>query len=145
MKLEYTTREQYDLLTRDSLLWKDVCPFCRSQDQIWRTIWKGRYWYILRNMFPYSGNEDHLLVIPYDHKVFSHELTSEELAELRDVYQFMREYFWAKNYFSTTRETFSNRSIEHLHMHFIPWKLQWKYLRKMLELQWFPIQEKLEI
>jgi hypothetical protein len=30
-------------------------------------------------------------------------------------------------------------------MHFIPGALQWKYLRKMLENQGFPIEENLDI
>jgi hypothetical protein len=37
-----------------------------------------------------------------------------------------------------------HRSIEHFHIHYIPGKLQWKYLRKMLEWQGFPIQEDLQ-
>ncbi|MEI6710855.1 MAG: hypothetical protein WCK88_00910 [bacterium] len=40
----------------------------------------------------------------------------------------------------------ANRSIEHLHIHFLPGKLQGMYLRKMLENQGFPIKEdKLEM
>jgi hypothetical protein len=38
----------------------------------------------------------------------------------------------------------ANRSVEHLHMHFLAGKLQWRYLRKMLENQWFPIKEDLK-
>jgi hypothetical protein len=30
-------------------------------------------------------------------------------------------------------------------MHFLVWKLQWKYLRKMLEKQGFPIKQELSL
>lgn len=140
-----STREQYDALTRDKLLGKDECPFCDSVSQAGHTVWKGKYWYILRNIFPYSGDGDHLMAVPYDHKAFSHELTADEIVELADIYAFMKSYYWEKQYFSCTRESFANRSIEHFHMHFIPGKLQWKFIRKMLELQWFPIHEELTI
>jgi diadenosine tetraphosphate (Ap4A) HIT family hydrolase len=38
-----------------------------------------------------------------------------------------------------------NRSVEHIHIHFIPGRLQWKYLRKMLENQGYPIHQELDI
>ena len=140
-----TTREEYDALTRDNALGKDVCPFCDRDSQSGHTVWKGKYWYILRNRFPYTWDEHHLMAVPYAHKRFSHELTPAEITELYDIYKFMKEYFGEKHYFSCTRESMSNRSIEHFHMHFIPWALQGKFVRKMLEWQGFPIQEKLEL
>ena len=73
------------------------------------------------------------MVIPFEHKKFSHEFSSEEMGELSDVYRFMKDYYGERDYFSATRETMANRSIEHYHMHFIPGKLQGKFLRKMLE------------
>jgi diadenosine tetraphosphate (Ap4A) HIT family hydrolase len=39
----------------------------------------------------------------------------------------------------------ANRSVEHFHIHFVPWKLQGKYLRKMLQNQGFPIVENLDL
>lgn len=139
------TREQYDALTRDKLLWKDECPFCDTQTQAGHTIWKGKHWYVLHNMFPYSGDTDHLMAVPFTHKTFSHELNGDELLELAEIYIFMKNFYGEKQYFSCTRETMANRSIEHLHMHFVPGKLQGKYIRKMLELQGFPIHEDLKI
>ena len=142
---DITTREQYDALTREKILGKDECPFCDSDGQSGHTLLKGKYWYILKNLFPYSGDSDHLMVVPYEHKEYAYELTEGELLELRMIYAYMKEYFKNKEYFSCTRETMGNRSIEHYHMHFIPGKLQGKYLRKMLELQWFPIEEHLTL
>lgn len=87
----------------------------------------------------------HILLLPKVHKKFSHELTAEELSELPKIYQFIKNFFWEENYFSFTRETFADwsRSVEHLHMHFLTWILKWKYIRKMLEKQWFPISQDL--
>lgn len=85
------------------------------------------------------------MAVPYIHKRFSHELDQDEIEELKEIYSFMKEYYGEKDYFSSTRETLANRSIEHYHMHFIPGKLQGKYLRKMLEGQGFPIHEELPI
>jgi diadenosine tetraphosphate (Ap4A) HIT family hydrolase len=64
------------------------------------------------------------MATPYEHKAFSHELGSDEIAELQDIYAFMKVYYGEKNYFSSTRETLANRSVEHYHMHFIPGALQ---------------------
>jgi diadenosine tetraphosphate (Ap4A) HIT family hydrolase len=85
------------------------------------------------------------MATPYEHKAFFHDLTSDEISELKDIHAFMKQYFGNKEYFSSTRETLANRSVEHYHMHFIPGQLQGAYLRKMLENQGFPIQEELDI
>jgi diadenosine tetraphosphate (Ap4A) HIT family hydrolase len=50
-----------------------------------------------------------------------------------------------QDYFSSTRETMGNRSIEHYHMHFLPGRLQGKFLRCMLEGQGFPITAEVQI
>jgi diadenosine tetraphosphate (Ap4A) HIT family hydrolase len=85
------------------------------------------------------------MAIPFEHKKFSYELTHDEIGELPEIYTFMKEYFGEIPYFSCTRETLSNRSVEHYHMHFIPGALQGKFLRKMLEGQGFPIHEDLPL
>jgi hypothetical protein len=72
-------------------------------------------------------------------------LSSEELQELKEVYKKVKYFFWEQTYFSCTRETKDYRSIEHYHTHFIPGKLKWKYLRKMLEEQGFPIKEDMKM
>ena len=140
-----TSRAEYDAHVQDRILGRDECPFCDTDGQSGHIVWKGKSWYILRNLFSYSGDTDHLMAVPYIHKRFSHELDQDEIEELKEIYSFMKEYYGEKDYFSSTRETLANRSIEHYHMHFIPGKLQGKYLRKMLEGQGFPIHEELPI
>ena len=129
----------------DGVTWRDGCPFCDVALQSGHTVWKGKYWYILYNLFPYSGDDQHLMAVPYAHRSFAHELDQDEVSELADVYAWMKNFYGERPYFSCTRETMDHRSIEHFHMHYIPGKLQWKYLRKMLEWQGFPIQEDLQI
>ncbi len=140
---EFKDRKDYDEKTRNKIFWKDECPLC---DLTWtrdNILWKGKHWYIIRNIFPYSGEHQHLMAVPYRHITFSHELDQEEIAEIRTIHLFMKGFYGNRDYFSCTRETMANRSIEHLHIHFIPGKLQGKFIRKMLELQGFPIEEDL--
>ncbi len=81
------------------------------------------------------------MAIPYRHHKFFTELSDEEILELKDIALFIKDFYGDGDYFSCLRETMGNRSVEHLHMHYLPWKLQWKYLRKMLMGQGFPIVE----
>lgn len=141
--IEVWTRNEYYSKKWKKVYWEDDCPFCKTEEQEWHTIWKWKYWYILHNLYPYTWDERHLMVVPYVHKKYYLELTDEEILDYKNACIFIREFYWDKNYFSCLRETMANKSIEHLHYHFISWKLQWKYLRKMLMDQWFPIIEDL--
>lgn len=141
------TREDYYKIrwNKHHTYWKDDCPFCKVEEQKWHTIWKWNNWYILHNLYSYTWNEMHIMAVPYRHVIYTSDLNDAELLELKDVYNFVKSFFWDKDYFSCTRETMTHRSIEHLHMQFIAWKLEWKYIRKMLQNQWFPIEQDLEV
>lgn len=119
-----TTRKEYDDLTREKILGRDECPFCDLEMNSEHIVWRGKYWYILRNLFPYSGTEKHVMVVPYEHKLFSRELSPEETLELMDIHRFLASFYGEEEYFSCTRESLSNRSVEHIHMHFIPGRLK---------------------
>lgn len=143
--MKILTREEYHAKKwNKKIYWKEDCPFCdiekNKQDEI---IWKWKFWNIIYNIGSYSWDKNHIMAVPKIHKMFFSELNEEEILELKKVHEFVKKYFWEKQYFSFTRETLANRSVEHLHMHFLVWKLQWKFLRKMLELQWFPIKQEL--
>lgn len=84
------------------------------------------------------------MAVTYSHKKYFLDLNDQEILELRQIHLFVKDFYKGNNYFSCLRETMANRSIEHLHMHFLPWKLQGKYLRNMLMNQWFPIEEYLD-
>ncbi len=140
------TREEYYKKKWDiDVYWKDNCPLCDMENQKSHIVWEWKYWYICLNMFPYSWDEKHLMVIPYEHKIYSVDLIDEELLEYKDVQKFMKNFYADEHYFSCTRESMGHRSIEHLHIHFVPWRLQWKYLRKMLQNQGYPIVQELDI
>lgn len=141
--MEFLTREKYHEKKWKKVYSEKDCPFCKVEEQSWHTIWKGKYWYILHNISPYSGNEKHIMAVPYKHLKVAWDLTKEYFSELKDVNIFVKNFFWVQEYFSFTRETMANRSAEHYHIHFLVWKLQWRYLRKMLENQGFPIKEDL--
>lgn len=139
------SRDEYRNFLWWKILWKDRCPFC-SENLDYNTLIKEfDFWRIFYNKFSYTGNSMHILLLPKEHKKFFHEINSEEFAELPKIYQFIKNFFWEENYFSFTRETFADwsRSVEHLHMHFLSGVLKWKYIRKMLEKQWFPISQDL--
>ncbi len=80
------------------------------------------------------------MALPKIHKKTSLELTGEEFLDLANVHRFMKEYFGEEEYFSFTRETMGLRSVEHLHIHFLVGKLHGSFLRKMLELQGYPVK-----
>lgn len=142
------TRAEY----HDQIGWwvmgKDDCPFCDTQATKNTLIHELKHWKIILNKFPYSWQENHLMAVPRRHFAFVWDMNLDEFWELKDVHAFMRDFFQEQkieNYFSATRETMGNRSVEHYHMHFIPGKLQGKYLRCMLENQGFPVKAEVQI
>lgn len=118
------TREEYHKIKPNKHFGKDNCPFCDIEANTGHIIWKGEYWYIIHNIYPYSGQKNHLMLVPFRHIVFSHELESEETTELAEGYKKIKEFYGDELYFSFTRETMANRSVEHLHIHFVPGRLQ---------------------
>lgn len=83
------------------------------------------------------------MAVPYEHLCYSTELRAEHWSELIEIQKVAKGFFGDDDYFSFTRETMGNRSAEHIHIHFLVGRLQGKYLRKMLQGQWYPIQEEL--
>ncbi|MGE4443794.1 MAG: hypothetical protein AB7E37_02250 [Candidatus Altimarinota bacterium] len=141
------SREEYHKLKGPGRYGKDNCPFCNvSQNN--SIIWEGKYWYILHCLSSYSGDHRHIMAVPIEHIQFSYELSKEHFEELGQVHTIVRDFFGKEEYFSFTRESMQNensRSVEHLHMHFLVGDLEGKFLRKMLELQGFPITQDLKI
>jgi diadenosine tetraphosphate (Ap4A) HIT family hydrolase len=137
--MSYISKEEYKILKYNELqdLWKNNCPFCRLESQRERVIWKWKFLYIIQAIAPYIQSHKHLMVIPYDHKKYTHELTIEEFWEMRDVELFMKSFYKEEEYFSFIRESMGKRSIEHVHYHFLPWVVRWSKIGEMLELQWY--------
>ena len=141
--MEFLTRQEYHQKKWKKIFGKEDCPFCYIKKN--EIYWKGNFWYLTFALTPYSWDERHLMAIPYEHIIYSYDLTLEHFQELLEVQKIVKDFFKEEDYFSFTRESLANRSIEHLHIHFLVWRLKWKFLRKMLELQWFPIKEDLNI
>ncbi len=146
--VQFGTRQEYYAFLGDREIFEaHDCPFCsreKFQDMI---IWEGKNWILLYNKYPYTGNDQHIMAIPHAHKEFFTEFTEEEVAELKQVHEEVKKYFWDKTYFSFCRETHGTitKTIKHYHMQFIGAEIQGKYLRKMLQNQWFPVEQELDI
>lgn len=77
----------------------------------------------------------HVMLVPRQHTRFSHEVREQEWSSIGEAYAFLEEFYGEDEYFSFTRESFSERSVEHLHTHFMSWDLTRKALEEMLEKQ----------
>lgn len=140
------SRQDYNkFLGNRELLEAHECPFCIAEEHQDMIIWEGKYWMMIYNKYPYTGNDQHIMAVPRAHKEFFVEFTEEEVAELKQVHEEVKKFFWDKTYFSFCRETHGTvtKSIKHYHMQFIGAELEGKYLRKMLHKQGFPIDQDL--
>ncbi|MBC7503389.1 hypothetical protein H7169_00245 [Candidatus Gracilibacteria bacterium] len=120
---------------------KEDCPFCIDLKTNERVLWKGYYWAIIYNLYPYTHGAKHLMLIPIRHACFSHEITNTEYSELHESYDFIEKFYNGDSYFSFTRESISERSVEHVHTHFISGQLKRKTLVEMLKAQGFETSE----
>ena len=123
------TREEWGKRPAD-LIGKIGCPLCDLEEQKPYILWKGDYWFIIINKYPYTQDRFHIMAAPIEHLEFSHELPEICYTEMKKVHDFVKKYFEWKEYFSFTRESFWDRSLTHLHMHFLPGKLS---PRKIME------------
>lgn len=141
------SRDEYHKIKWVWKYWKDNCPFCDIEKQESSIIWKWKKWFIIHTLASYSWDYRHIMAIPHQHVQYSYELTKEHFQELKEIQDFVKDFFKNHEYFSFTRESNgdNSRSVEHLHMHFLVWELEGKFLRKMLELQGFPIKQDLKI
>lgn len=118
---------------------KDNCPFCAEDfRETHEILFESKFWIIVFNKYPYFYEVwVNLLVFPKRHLEFTSELLLEELSDFLEVEKFAKKFYEEKNldYFSFVRQTKSNKSVEHLHYHYLPWKpssriIDWeKYLK----------------
>lgn len=129
------SREEYDTKWENKCTWKVNCPYCNIDTDLNTVLYESDYWKMFISLSSYTGNENHILAFPKEHKKYFSELSDEEILDLKNIHKFCDTYFWENNYFSATRETMANRSIEHYHQHFIQWKLQAEAIVNMLKNQ----------
>lgn len=116
------TREEYDK-RKIRYFTKENCPFCSDLEEANEVIFKTKFWKVVYNKYPYFWNKKWLLAFPKKHIKFTWELTPEIFWDFVEVQKFMKKFFDWEEYFSFIRESKWNRSVEHLHYHFLPWAL----------------------
>lgn len=118
--MEFKNREEY--LAKWKYKWEDNCPFCADDFHITnKIIYTTDYWIIFYNKYPYFSDDINLLVCPKKHREFTSELTKEEFWDYLEVEKFMKTFYEWNEYFSFIRQTWWNKSIEHLHYHYLTW------------------------
>jgi len=117
--MKFSSREEYD----KAKLYFDLsnCPFCTCLDKN-KIIFESKNWFVMPNENPYFGDKNGLMVIPKRHIEFTVDLKNEELVDFIEVEKFMKNYYKDKwEYFSFIRQSRSNKSVEHMHYHYILW------------------------
>ncbi len=97
------------------------CLFCTKIDKN-KIIFESKYWFVMHNEYPYFDDKNWFMAIPRRHIEFTSDLTKEEFADFLEVEKFMKDFFKDKwEYFSFIRQSKSNKSVEHLHYHYLAW------------------------
>lgn len=113
------------------LIWKDNCPFCiHDWEEKQYIIFETKYWSIRYNKYPYYWKEKHIMAIPLKHREYTYDLNKEELKDYKNIEIFIKKYYAGEEYFSIIRQSLWNRSIKHLHYHYLTWKISYK------EIEW---------
>lgn len=131
-----TDRQSYENSVKQ-IFTKDNCPFCDLDSQEDHIIWRGKYWYIQHNKYPYLWSKYHIMAIPYSHTTYSRDLSPEEYSEMPQVQKFIKDFYSDMDYFSFLRESLWNRSVEHMHYHFLPWVVKTDFVEWLLKNQGF--------
>lgn len=132
-------REIWDEIQPERL-WAEKCVFCEEYIEKEYVIFETTHWRVLHNKFPVLGLKEHIMAIPKKHIKFAYEIPSEVMAEYPKVEKFVADFFDGWSYFTFMRESLQNRSLEHIHYHFLPGKLNYKHLEYVLLDQGFTNQ-----
>lgn len=136
--MKFHSREEWEL-TQPEDQWAEKCSFCEQQS--WEAkeyiIWEGKYWFICHNKFPVLWLENQLMAIPKRHVKMAYELNNEEMIEYPTVEKFVYDFYAWGSYFTFMRESLQNRSLEHIHYHFLPGKISYNDLEYFLKKQGF--------
>ena len=126
--MKIRTREEYSK-RKIRYFTKENCPFCTDLENN-EIIFETEKWIVAHNKYPYFWDKKWLLAFPKRHIWLTIELNNEELIDLIEVEKFMVDFYKWNDYFSFIRQTKSNKSIEHIHYHYLPWTLSAK------EIEW---------
>jgi len=113
------TREEY-LKNKHYYTIKD-CPFCTKLVKNETILFETDLWIVKENDYPYNNIDKHLLVFPKRHIKKTSQINKKEWEDYYNIQQFMYNFFWNKEFFSFIRHTEGNKSVEHLHFHYLSW------------------------
>lgn len=135
MKLQ--SRNIWDKVQPEDL-GKSSCPFCMDKSEY--LIYETEYWKVLHNKYPVLWLKTQLMAIPKAHFKYAHEIPAEVMAEYPKVEKFIYDFYQGWSYFTFMRESIQNRSLEHIHYHFLPGKMNYRHLEYILLDQGFTQQ-----
>lgn len=118
--------------TQPKDLWKSQCAFCSEYIDLSYQIYETTHWRVLHNKFPVLWLKTQLLAIPKEHYTLAHEIPAEVMAEYPKIEKFVYQFYKWWPYFTFMRESLQNRSMEHIHYHFLPGKINYKHLEYVL-------------
>ena len=109
----------------EEIIKEGICPFC--EEHLRRTHaapveWRGKYWSITKNDYPYEGTTHHYLAITREHLTDIRELSDASSAELMRHFKKIAKLKKIKGGTVVMRFGDTNRTtatIEHLHAHII--------------------------
>ena len=127
--------------TQPEDLWKNKCKFCNEHIDLSYQIHETEHWRVLHNKFPVLWNAKHIMAIPKAHYKMAHEIPWDVMADYPNVEKYIYDFYWSGSYFTFMRESIQNRSLEHIHYHFLPGKINYKHLEYILKDQWFTQEE----
>jgi diadenosine tetraphosphate (Ap4A) HIT family hydrolase len=127
--------------TQPEDLWKHACKFCNEHIDTSYQIYETEHWRVIHNKFPVLGLKNQLMAIPKKHYKMAYEIPAEVMAEYPTIEKFVYDFYQWGSYFTFMRESIQNRSMEHIHYHFFPEKVNYKHLEYLLLDQGFTQQE----
>ncbi len=122
------------------------CIFCEKpkerRDEENLILYRGRTCFIIMNRFPY--NNGHVMIAPYRHVKYLHELSDEELEECMDVVKMMERCLidvmspHGFNFGANIGKD-AGAGFEHLHFHIVPrWRGDTNYMPVIGEVKVLP-------
>lgn len=117
-----------------------TCPFCEEYIDRDYVIYETQYWRIIHNKFPVLWLREHIMAIPKAHIKLAYEIPTEVMADYPNIERFVYDFYDGWSYFTFMRESLQNRSLEHIHYHFLPGKINYKHLEYLMCEQGFTNQ-----
>lgn len=121
-------------------LWSKQCAFCEENLEKEYCIYETEHWRILHNKFPVLWLRNQIMAIPKYHYKMAYEIPEHVMADYVNIEKYVYDFYKWWSYFTFMRESIQNRSLEHIHYHFLPGKINYKHLEYILMDQGFTNQ-----